>query len=80
MNAIQTVSPMAGGRAPPPRQVVRRAERHGRALATMGEIAQGHGDIRTAVRSRHRSPLERLLAARWDEVDDAATLRTRSAN
>ena len=43
----------------------------GEALATIGEIAQGHGDIVAAVRVAKRSPLERLIAAWWEEVDDS---------
>ena len=55
------------------------AEGQGEALATIGEIAQGHGDIRSAVRAASRSPLERLLGAWWGEVDDAVTWRPYSA-
>jgi hypothetical protein len=35
------------------------AEGQGEALATIGEIAQGHGDIRAAVSAARRGPLER---------------------
>ena len=51
------------------------AEGQGEALATIGEIAQGHGDIRAAVSAARRGPLERLLRAWVNEVDDAVTRR-----
>jgi ElaB/YqjD/DUF883 family membrane-anchored ribosome-binding protein len=49
------------------------AEGQGEALATIGEIAQSHGDIRAAVSATRRGPLERLLGAWINEVDDAVT-------
>jgi ElaB/YqjD/DUF883 family membrane-anchored ribosome-binding protein len=51
------------------------AEGQGEALATIGEIAQGHGDIRAAISAARRSPLERLLRAWVNEVDDVVVLR-----
>ena len=55
------------------------AEGQGEALATIGEIAQGHGDIRAAVSATRRGPLERLLRGWFDEVDDAVTWSPYSA-
>jgi hypothetical protein len=55
------------------------AEGQGEALATIGEIAQGHGDIRAAVSAARRGPLERLLRAWVNEVDDAVTRRPYSS-
>ena len=51
----------------------------GEALATIGEIAQGHGDIRAAVSTAQRGPLEQLLRAWSKEVDDDVTQRPYSA-
>ena len=56
------------------------AEGQGEALATIGEIAQGHGDIRAAVRTASRTPFEQLLHAWLDEVDDVVTWRPYSAS
>jgi ElaB/YqjD/DUF883 family membrane-anchored ribosome-binding protein len=55
------------------------AEGQGEALATIGEIAQGHGDIRATASAAHRGPLERLLRAWMNEVDDAVTWRPYSS-
>lgn len=49
------------------------AEGRGEALATIGETAQGHGDIRAAVRFAQHGPMERLLRAWMNEFDDAVT-------
>jgi ElaB/YqjD/DUF883 family membrane-anchored ribosome-binding protein len=51
------------------------AEGQGEALATIGEIAQGHGDIRVAVSAARRGPLVRLLRTWLNEVDDAVAWR-----
>jgi ElaB/YqjD/DUF883 family membrane-anchored ribosome-binding protein len=55
------------------------AEGQGEALATISEIAQGHGDIRAAVAVTRRGPLERLLRGWFDEVDHEVTWRPYSA-
>jgi ElaB/YqjD/DUF883 family membrane-anchored ribosome-binding protein len=51
------------------------AEGQGEALATIGEIAQSHGDIRAAISAARRGPLERLLRTWFNEVDDAVAWR-----
>jgi hypothetical protein len=51
------------------------AEGQGEALATIGEIAQGHGDIRAAVSAARRGPLERLLRTWFGEADDIVARR-----
>jgi hypothetical protein len=55
------------------------AENQGEALATISEITQGHGDVPAMLGAASRSPLERLAAAWWAEVDDAVTWRPYSA-
>ena len=55
------------------------AEGQGEALVTIGEIAQGHGDIQGAVAASRRGAVGRLLAGWRDEMDDAVTRRPYSA-
>ena len=55
------------------------AEGQGEALATIGEIAQGHGDIHAALAAGGRTPLERLLAGWWSDADDLVTAQPYSA-
>jgi len=54
-------------------------EGQGEALATIAEIAQGHGDIRPAIRAARRTPLERLLAGWRSDADDFASRQPYSA-
>ena len=49
------------------------AEGQGEGLATIGEIAQSHGDTRAIVRAVSRSPFERLLAGWRSDADDVVT-------
>jgi hypothetical protein len=55
------------------------AEGQGEALATIGEIAQAHGDIRAAIAAARRGPLERQLRTWLNEVDDEVSWRPYSA-
>jgi len=54
-------------------------EGQGEALATIAEIARGHGDIRPAIRAARRTPLERLLAGWRSEANEFAEERPYSA-
>jgi ElaB/YqjD/DUF883 family membrane-anchored ribosome-binding protein len=51
------------------------AEGQGEGLATIGEIAQSHGDTRAVMRAVSRTPFERLLAGWRNDADDIVTER-----